>query len=123
MSAVPVACAIPVAVPYGQAVLMATPIEDEPKPASQKESVFQLEGHLSTLMDAMAVDGWTINPAYHPAVTGFIQRYVHNVAFHKRALALQKNRATYYARTLSGHGAKQTVLATARNTALDNTRR
>jgi hypothetical protein len=70
------------------------PNKDELTP---HEYVRALESKLSALIDEKDVPGWTVNPAFDPEVTAFIQSHVMNVAFLKKAQSLQQNRASYFA--------------------------
>ncbi|MBY0527679.1 MAG: hypothetical protein K2R98_30050 [Gemmataceae bacterium] len=60
------------------------------------EYVRALESKLSAIIDAKDVPGWTVNPAFDPAVNAFIQSHANNAAFLKKALAMQQNRASYF---------------------------
>ena len=80
-----------------------------------------LEAHLSALIDSRDTPGWKVNPAYHPDVNAFIQAYSNNSGFVKRARALQKNRADFYARAVAATASRPTALHGARDTVLQVT--
>ncbi|GIW78528.1 MAG: hypothetical protein KatS3mg105_0335 [Gemmatales bacterium] len=90
--------------PIGEAepgVQQPPPVPEEQTPAMISlppgETLRSLESKLSALMDEHDTPGWTVNPAFHPEVNAFIERYAHYAAFVKRARFLQQNRSKYYA--------------------------
>ncbi len=121
MTPVPAAIPVPMAT-FIEPAPMALPMEDDmpvPQGLTAAQTLRHLESLLSSLMDTMAFDGWTINPAYHPRVSAFIQQHSNNSMFSARAESLRRNRAAYYAKTLAGHATRQTVLARSRGTVVD----
>lgn len=90
-----------------------------PADYDHREHLQFLESWLSQLMDSKDEPGWRVNPAYHPEVTAFIRTNAYHSIFHRKALALQKNRASYYARTCTRQAQKPTRLGGAKHTTLD----
>ncbi len=69
----------------------------EKQDLSPEEHVRALESKLSAIIDEKHVPNWTVNPAFHPDVTAFIQSHAQNALFLKKAQSLQQNRASYFA--------------------------
>jgi hypothetical protein len=123
--------ALPVAVPWTEAVPTCVPVAELPQPPRRigtpshlrsltpQERLLCLLGQLSALMDSKDDADWTVNPAYHPEVNAYIENHANNQQFVARARALQRNRAPFYGKTVVAGPRRHTILSLGRTTIVD----